>query len=214
MGFLFMESDTIAAILSRCSLPASNAANLPIVNGDPAPADFRSALAELRAVQPRPEIELTESPAPQRLAPHAAALTADVIVDDLDIATGRLVLLHDPDGQDAWDGRWRVVIFAQATLEPEMAGDPILSDVGWSWLEETLSGDDLALTAFGGTVTRTHSVAYGAMSDRDARGQLELRASWTPLDARAAGHVDAWLNLLATMAGLTPVPEGITSIAR
>ena len=184
------------------------------MSGDPAPADFRSALAELRSVRPRTEIELAESPAPQRLAPHAAALTADVIVNDLDIATGRLVLLHDPQGQDAWDGQWRVVVFAQATLEPEMAGDPILSDVGWSWLEESLTEADLALTAFGGTVTRTHSVAYGAMSDREPQGQLELRASWTPLDARAAGHVQAWLNLLATMAGLTPVPEGVTRITR
>lgn len=171
-------------------------------------------MAELRALQPRREIELIESPAPQRLSPHAAAFTADVIVNDLDVATGRLVLLHDPQGQDAWEGQWRVVIFAQATLEPEMAGDPILSDVGWAWLEESLIGADLALTAFGGTVTRTHSVAFGAMADRAAQGQLELRASWTPLDEHAAGHVNAWLNLLATMAGLTPVPEGVTSIAR
>jgi hypothetical protein len=179
-----------------------------------APADFRSALAGLRSVRPRTEIELGESPAPQRLAPHAAALTADVVVNDLDIASGRLVLLHDPQGQDAWEGQWRVVVFAQATLEPEMAGDPILSDVGWSWLEESLADADLALTAFGGTVTRTHSVAYGAMSDRDPHGQLEVRASWTPLDAQAAGHVEAWLNLLAKMAGLTPVPEGVASITR
>ena len=50
-----------------------------------------------------------------------------------EVATGRLVLLHDPDGQDAWNGTLRVVTYVAAELEPEMAGDPMLAAVGWSW---------------------------------------------------------------------------------
>ena len=142
------------------------------------------------------------------------ALTADVIIHDVDVASGRLVLLHDPGGQEAWEGAWRVVVFAKAHLEPEMAADPMLSDVGWTWLEESLVGADVALTAFGGTVTRTHSAAYGAIGEREPHGELEIRASWTPLNARAGAHAEAWLTLLATMAGLTPIPTGVTSISR
>jgi hypothetical protein len=181
---------------------------------DMQPPGFSEAMAELRAIAPRREIELSESPAPQRLAPFAVALSAEVVIDDLDMASGRLVLLHDPDGQEAWEGYWRVVIFAKATLEPEMATDPMLSDVGWTWLEESLVAEDIALTAFGGTATRTHSVAYGAIGDREAQGQLEIRASWTPLDSHAGPHANAWLALLTTMAGLTPVPAGVTSIVK
>jgi hypothetical protein len=176
------------------------------------PVEFRAALARIHSIHSRAEIEIAEAPAPQRLAPFAAAITADVVVDDLETANGRLVLLFDPNGQDAWEGNWRVVVFAKATLEPEMSGDHMLSDVGWAWLEEALVQQGVALTTFGGTVTRTHSVAYGAMSHREPHGDLELRASWTPLDNHADLHAKAWLAALADMAGLSPVAEGVTQL--
>ena len=42
------------------------------------PASFAQAVASLRPVRLRAEIKLAEAPAPQRLAPFAVALTADV----------------------------------------------------------------------------------------------------------------------------------------
>lgn len=178
------------------------------------PAGFRTALVGLRELRARPEIELVEAPAPQRLAPYAIALTADVVRDDQDLGTGRLVLLHDPDGQDAWEGAWRVVVFAKAAMEPEMAVDPMICDVGWSWLQESLQHSTATYTAFGGTVTRTNSQPYGAMAGREASGDLEVRASWTPLDDQVVPHARAWLDLLATMAGLEPLPTGVASLRR
>lgn len=175
---------------------------------------FAVAIADLASIRTRAEIDLTESPAPQRLAPHARAMTAEVLRDDMELASGRLVVLYDPEGQDAWDGEWRIVAFARAELEPEMAADPMLSDVGWSWLEESLDNASVQYTAFGGTVTRTHSVAYAALSNRPHSGNLELRASWTPRDTAIRAHVEAWLELLATMAGLEPEIEGVTSLRR
>ena len=44
------------------------------------------------------------------------------------------MLLHDPAGNDAWDGHFRCVTFARADIEPEMATDPMLGAVGWTWL--------------------------------------------------------------------------------
>ena len=65
-------------------------------------------------------------PAPQRIAPHSFALSADVTVDGTDVGTGRIILLHDPDGNDAWDGTFRCVAYARAEIETDMITDPLL----------------------------------------------------------------------------------------
>src|SRR3712207_4495020 len=104
-----------------------------------APAEFRHAVDGLRAACPRPEVALEDVPAPQRLAPFATAFSAEVTVDeDAELAVGRLVLLYDPEGQEAWAGTFRFVSFARAELEPEMVTDPMLPSVGWAWLMESL----------------------------------------------------------------------------
>ena len=84
----------------------------------------------LRDVRLRPEVILEEVPAPQRIAPHALALSADVVVDDEELATGRFVLLHDPAAPEAWEGTFRVVSFVRAALEPELGADPLLGSGG------------------------------------------------------------------------------------
>ena len=102
------------------------------------PEEFSRALASLRAGSPRPEVVLEETPAPQRLAPYAVALTADVVAglpaddEDTELGTGRLVLLHDPAGHEAWEGTFRLVTYVRADLEHEMASDPLLPGVGWA----------------------------------------------------------------------------------
>jgi hypothetical protein len=179
---------------------------------DDAPEPFRRALALLRAVRPRPEIVLEETPAPQRLAPHAVALTADLVVDEEEVATGRLVLLHDPAGHEAWEGTFRVVTYVRADLEPEMAGDPLLGGVGWTWLGDALAAHGASFAAAGGTVTRVASESFGAIGGEPSSAQVEIRASWTPTDEAFDEHLLAWCDLLATTAGVPPVPAGVTTL--
>lgn len=180
-----------------------------------APPAFLAASASLQAARLRPEILCEQMPAPQRIAPHATALSADVTVDDLDVATGRLILLHDPAGNDAWAGGvFRFVAYARAEVELEFVNDPMLGGVGWSWLLEALGEHGAAFTAASGTVTRVATEGFGAMADDETSAQLEIRASWTPLPAAElhpdfAAHVEAWGELLCTAAGLPPVPEGV-----
>ncbi len=181
--------------------------------GDEA-TDFRAALASLRALRLRSEIVLEEAPAPQRLAPYALALSADVVVDDLDLGNGRLVVLHDPAGQDAWSGTFRVVAFIKATLEPEMAAEALLSEVGWSWLIEALEANGARYDNISGTVTRVTSESFGGMADRPIEGQLELRVSWTPRDPDLAPHAHAWADVLAQACGLMPLPPGVAQLPR
>jgi hypothetical protein len=181
------------------------------VGAPTSPEEFRVAVEQMRAARLRPEIFCEEMPAPQRIAPYASALSADVTVDGEDVGTGRIVLLHDPAGNDAWEGTFRCVAYARAEIEPEMANDPLLAEVGWTWLTEALDAHGAAYTAPSGTVTKVSSESFGAMADEDATGQLEIRASWTPV-GDISDHVEAWGELLCTAVGLPPVPECVASM--
>ncbi len=183
------------------------------------PAQFRRVANALRTAVVRPEVVLTEAPAPQRIAPYAVAVGADVVVDGEELATGRLVLLHDPAGQDAWAGTFRVVTFIRAGLEPELAADPLLSGVGWTCLLEALGARSARYTAASGTVTRVASESFGALADRPSEAEFEIRASWTPvgparndLGDHVEDHLSAWCELLCTTAGLPPLPPGVVAL--
>jgi hypothetical protein len=168
------------------------------------PALFTQAVASLRSVRMRPEIELEEAPAPQRLAPFAHAVNASVVRDDDEIAAGRLILLHDPAGHEAWQGTLRLVTYVNATLEPEMGTDPLLPAVGWSWLTDALTEQGARATAIGGTVTQTFSTRFGVLAGPLPDAEIEFRASWTALDADLDRHQLAWTTLIASTAGLPP----------
>jgi hypothetical protein len=175
------------------------------------PDTFVRAVDGLLAVTPRPEVVLEELPAPQRLAPFAHALGGTVSRGGEEVATGRLVLLYDPAGHDAWDGTMRLVSYVTAELEPELVADPLLAAVCWSWLTEALDAHGASYTAIGGTVTQTSSTRFGDLAGPPGSADLELRASWTPLDADLGVHLRAWLALLASTAGLPP--PGVTALA-
>ena len=186
------------------------------------PPEFRQAVATMRAASLRPEVFCEEMPAPQRIAPYAAALSADVTVDGTDIGTGRIILLHDPAGNDAWDGTFRCVAYARADIDLELVTDPLLAEVGWTWLTDALDAHGATYSAASGTVTRVATESFGGMADEGGTAQIEIRASWTPGSAvggtPATGadaapdigpHVEAWGELLCTASGLEPVPAGV-----
>src|SRR3954447_25684743 len=118
------------------------------------PEEFRVAVAQLHAARLRPEAFCVEMPAPQRIAPYASALSADVTSDGDDIGTGRIVLLHDPAGNDAWEGTFRCVAYARAEITAEFAADPMLAEVAWTWLLEALSAHGADYSHPSGTVTK------------------------------------------------------------
>jgi hypothetical protein len=179
------------------------------------PPAFREAVAGMREARLRAEVFCEEMPAPQRIAPYAFALSADVTVDGEDVGTGRIILLHDPAGNEAWDGTFRCVAYVRAEIEPEMITDPMLAGVGWSWLTEALEAHEAQYGAPSGTVTRVATESFGGMADDGGSAQIEIRASWTPVfddPADAAAHVLAWGDLLCMAAGLQPVPEGVAAM--
>lgn len=168
------------------------------------PEAFHRAVAGLRAAAPRQEIQVEEVGAPQRLAPYAFALSATVLRSAEEVATGRLVLLHDPAGHDAWQGTLRLVTYVTADLEVDLVADPLLPTVGWTWLTDGLDAHGATYTALGGTVTQTCSTRFGELAGQPAGGDIEIRASWTPLTTALDAHLLAWCDLLASTAGLPP----------
>ena len=174
---------------------------------------FQKFCSEARAKRFRPEISITEVPAPQKLAPFSIAFSADVIIKDDDVATGRFVMLHDPNEQEAWSGTFRCVTFVRSAVESEMQSDPLMSDVAWTWFQDSLkeSGADSKETS--GTVTRVSSASYGQMADTEHSAEIEIRASWTPISAdHLEKHFQAWARLLEVSSGLTPLADGVTSL--
>ncbi|MEU5219894.1 DUF3000 domain-containing protein [Streptomyces sp. NPDC020807] len=178
---------------------------------NPAPPAFRRAVEALRTARPRAEIEIEPTRPPQRLAPYAYAVEAAVVDGEEDLADGRLVLLHDPDGHEAWKGNFRLVTLIRAELEPEMAADPLLPEVCWSWLTGAMEARGLSYGEAGGTVTMASSHYFGGLADRRPATQIEIRASWTPREGLGgvpdtAAHLAAWGDLLCQIAGLPPAP--------
>ncbi|MGY1712568.1 DUF3000 domain-containing protein [Geodermatophilus sp. SYSU D00758] len=180
--------------------------------GDPPPAEFRAALESLAGVAPRPEIRIEPIPAPQRLAPFAAAVALHVVDpdggddagDDAEVATGRFVVLHDPAGHESWAGTTRCVGYLSAGTDEHMVDDAMFSEVAWSWLTDALTESGAAHHAVGGTVTRTASTRFGELAGPEHTVDVEIRASWTAADAALDRHLEAWLQVLGNAAGLPP----------
>ncbi|RAY11758.1 DUF3000 domain-containing protein [Actinomadura craniellae] len=176
------------------------------------PAPFQHALDTLRSAVEgdpgRPELELEDMPAPQRLAPYSAAISGSVYRDDHEIAMGRLIILYDPEGRGDWAGEFRVVAYIRADLEPEIAADELIGSVAWSWLLEALEAAGYAKVS--GTITRAVSESFGDKADDPSTTELELRASWSPTGEDLSGHVTAWCEVMCMAAGLPP--SGVTAL--
>lgn len=180
------------------------------------PADFLSALRSLRSATTtnRHGLRLEEIPAPARLAPYAVALEAEVRDDGEELATGRFILLHDPEPPAVWEGTFRIVTYIRAQLEPEMGNDALLGSVAWTWLVESLEKHHAPYGAAGGTATRVLSESYGTLAGRSDTIDIELRASWTPASPDLRAHLEAWCDMVSTFAGVPPLPAGVAALPR
>jgi len=181
---------------------------------------FDELIELLRTFTPRDEIILEEVPAPQKLATHSFAFTADISNgalgdEEAEVASGRFVILHEPGGQDTWEGEFRCVTFMRADVDSQMQEDPLLPEVGWNWLLDSLEATGAQCNAPSGTVTRVSSASFGKLSPRQNNAEIEIRASWSPNISAPSDiflHVQAWCNLMTEVAGLPPLPEGVASL--
>jgi hypothetical protein len=206
---------------------------LPVPSTSPAdlPPDFAAACGALRAFIADGSVNgvlLTEVEAPARVAPFGLTLAAELPADDPGeepCASGRFVVLHDPAGQPGWDGETRLVAFVRGDVDAEMARDPLLAEVAWSWLGDALAAREAGAHACGGTVTVTAARRFGVLATAGApvesqlteSCEVELRCSWTPTVADSESdwllrHATAFCDLLATTAGRPPLAPGVVAL--
>lgn len=199
--------------LAEGSAPAQAGEQTPVA----AEAVFREAVTAFEAgrdavAEVRDDITFEDHPAPRRLAPYATAMAATAYRDGAEAGTGRIVLLYDPAGQDGWTGPFRVVAQVDAEVEEEIAADPLLGEVGWSWLTDALDLHAPGYSAPSGTVTRVITEGFGVKEGEPPSTGFELRASWCPADADFGGDVAAWCDLIAAAAGLPAQPPGTRAL--
>ena len=185
------------------------------------PAEFTEAVESMHRAQLRPEISLGTIRPPQRPAPysHAIGLEVDgmdesgpIPTDSQGDAFGRLILLYSPSSEETWEGSMRLVAYIQADMDDDVASDPLLPDVAWQWLGESLEDTNAEYTDLGGTVTSTASVRFGDIGGPPRAYQIEMRASWTAATTDLSHHVEAFSKVLAHVAGLPP--EGVAGLDR
>lgn len=191
---------------------------IPVPTGPKATsALFERARESIAAAKVRGDLLVSEIPSPGQVAPYSLALAGDVRQkihgEDSELGTGRFILLHDPEGQEAWDGDFRVVCFAQAPLETDIGTDPFLAEVTWSWLTDALETRGAGYTAASGTATTIVSSGFGELASQGTGAKVELRASWTPTDLDLGKHVEGWGELLCMLAGLPPAAEGVSVLS-
>jgi hypothetical protein len=148
-------------------------------------------------------------PGPTQLAPFAFTLEADVDERYSPDLSARLLVLHDPAEPEAWSGAFRCVAYVNAPVDSETANDPLLLEVGWSWLTEALDSCQAEYTEPSGTVTTITGRGFGCKS-HEFTCEIELRASWTPLirgELDIEAHLRAWEELLLLAAG---APHALT----
>lgn len=186
------------------------------------PAKFRAGLVGVDQLVPRSEISLQQIAAPQRLAEAAVAFSALVesggegnthdLAEAAGAGVGRLVLFYDSVPQEGWEGNFRAVCYVKSPLESEIGRDELIADVAWSWLTDALEARGAHYGAIAATTTRILSRGFGELLGQTDHSELEIRASWSPLDGSLAAHVAAFLDLLGHAAALPP--EGATAMPR
>ena len=182
------------------------------------PAEFTDALLTLRDAAYDSHVEVSEIPAPHGIAPFSAAIRMDCgsLEDNSHSGgSGRLVILYDPQEQPGWQGRFRLVTMLSAHVDVDLVTEPLADQVCWSWFTDFLTQADASFFQAAGSVTRSHSASFGELEKRSESAEMELRASWTPLENDLAPHAGAISRLLAMMSGHSvEVSAGISRLGQ
>ncbi|MCF8549040.1 MAG: DUF3000 domain-containing protein [Pontimonas sp.] len=181
-----------------------------------APQEFLDAMASADSAALRTELRVFDTAAPEGLAPFQRAWAADVeprhASSDNEYGTGRLVFLYDPSVPEAWESAYRMVVFAQAPIEPLMGQDEFLPNVAWSWLIDALDSSGASYFHAAGTTTSVVSTGFGEMESEGSGAQVEVRASWSPTTSEIGPHLEAWSEFVCMLAGFPPADEGVATL--
>jgi hypothetical protein len=176
-----------------------------------APARFQAALQSLKQTHVRPEVHLAEAPAPKRVAPYAVAIDGEVGDEAAPDAEGTLVVLYDPQGQENWDGQFRLVSYLEVQVDRAEACDPMLPSVAWSWVTDAIGHQ--SVHNLKGSVSLVSSTTFDGEGEKPGKSIVQIRASWSPDNEQVGPHLELWAEMLAMAGGLEHTPSDVTSLA-
>jgi hypothetical protein len=180
-----------------------------------APAQFAAAALSLAQPVLRSELETSQIPAPDQIAPWALAFAAQApnpADTPMNRGVGRIVFLHDPKEFDVWGSNMRVIAYGKSPLENDLGIEEDVAHYWWSELERALSNHGAKYRNEAGTVTKMSSTGMGSLANEPSASEVEIRASWSPTDDDLGPHLAAWQDLIASMAGFGMDGEGVTRL--
>lgn len=165
-----------------------------------------SMLRLLELDEIRSDLEIVRIPSPKGLAPQSVAFAINVLhsLDGVDHGSSRIVIAYDPEIPAGWHSALRIIGYAKSPIELEMAKDEFLANLPWEWLKDSLKGCQAAFSHEAGTSTVVVSTGHGSLVGQAQHAELEIRASWTPVDLEISRHIFAWAEMLALISGLPP----------
>ncbi len=171
-------------------------------------------LERFKQVEARPEISLSQIPSPQGIAPEAIAIAAEINHETAtDHGVSRLVFCRDPEMPEGWNSEFRIIGYAKSPIELDMAKDEYLSALPWEWLKDSLSMAGAKFAYDAGTTTTVLSTGHGSLINQPQHAELEIRASWAPLDFDLTPHLEGWVELLALISGLPPKDSKVVRLS-
>ncbi len=182
------------------------------MNETAAPPAFLAALLSLRSAEVDPRLNIQEVPPPGHLAPWAAAVQLEIAEEDSPDLSGRatLVILFDPSQSEIWGGPIRLVGQARIGVDEDQSTDPLLGEVIWATLNNSLVAAGAKPSHCVGTVTREISQTFGGLELQGSLLHADLRCSWTAGSGDLSADLTGWAEALRENCGL--LPHGVTDI--
>jgi hypothetical protein len=94
-----------------------------------------------------------------------------------------------------------------------MAKDDYLSALPWEWLKDSLTQAGANFAHDAGTTTTVLSTGHGSLIAQPQHAELEIRASWAPMDSNLTAHLEGWVELLALISGLPPKDSKVVRLS-
>ena len=181
------------------------------------PTEFQLALQGLTEPYLRQELNSHQISSPEGIGDFAAAFASHV-PNTAEAASnrgvGRIVFVYDPAQQETWGSKMRVIAYVKSPLENEMEKEEDSANYYWGLLERSLKKHGSKCTHEAGTITKMASTGMGALATDQTKTEIELRASWSPLEADLSSHFAAWQDLVAAMAGFALESESVVKISK
>lgn len=175
---------------------------------------FAGMLLGLEQIEPRDEMVISQIPSPKGIAPESLALSIEVSHDlSADHGASRLVFCRDAQQPEGWHSEFRIIGYAKSPVELELAKDDYSANLPWEWLKDSLALHGAKYAHEAGTTTTVISTGHGSLVSQSQHAEIEIRASWAPVNFDLTTHLRGWIDLLAMISGLPPTEQEVARLA-